>query len=68
MWFIIVLGIICFLLMEHALVFWLLFIPLALLCIVFAVKWFKGGRGTDIAASLIAIVAIVIVLLIVCIP
>ena len=54
--------------MEHALVFWLLFVPLVLMGISFLVKWFKGGRGSDVLISLVAIVTIVVILLIVSIP
>lgn len=70
MWFVILLGIIAFLLMEHALIFWLVFIPLALLFIIYVLKWFNtGGMGlSNFVAAFIILIMMVIALLIVCIP
>ena len=67
---IIILGIILFLLIEHALVFWLVFVPLAILFVVFLCGWFKTG-GLPLSSlwmALLILAVIVILLLIVCIP
>ena len=68
--FIIILGIIAFLLMEHALVFWIVFVPLSILFVVFMVKWFNGGGLglSDFVAAFIVLIMMVVALLIVCIP
>ena len=68
--FIIILGIIAFLLMEHAVIFWLVFVPLAILFVVFMVKWLNGtGFGvSDLVMAGIVAIIIVVALLIVCIP
>ena len=70
MWFVILLGIIAFLLMEHALIFWLVFVPLALLLILYTVKWFKtSGMGlSNLAMAGVILIMMVVALLIVCIP
>ena len=68
--FIIIMGIILFLLMEHALVFWLVFVPLAIIFSGSMVGWFKtGGLGmSNVAMAVIAVVGMIIALVIVCIP
>ena len=43
--FVLILGIIAFLLIEHTLVFWLVFVPLAILFILFLVSFFTSRRG-----------------------
>lgn len=68
MWFFLILGAIVFLMMEHALVFWIVFVPLALMFIVFLVKWLKGEGGDNALASVFALIAMVVALMIVCIP
>lgn len=39
---VVALGIICFLLMEHPIVFWCLFVPFVLISIVAIVRWLKN--------------------------
>ena len=70
MWFVIILGIIAFLLFEHALVFWIVFVPLMLLLIVSIVKFFKGSTSgvTDLATSITIFIGMILILVIVCIP
>lgn len=70
MWLIVILAIICFLLMEHPVAFWCVFVPLTILFIVFSIKWFRGG-GLSISnalVSIIVVIAMVIALFIVCTP
>ena len=68
--FIIILGIIAFLLMEHAVVFWLVFVPLALLFVVSLIKFFtKGTSGIgDFVTAMLILVVMGVALMIVCIP
>ena len=70
MWFIVILAIICFLLMEHPVAFWCVFVPLTILFIVFSIKWFRGGglSLSNALVSIIVVIAMVIALLIVCTP
>ena len=70
MWFFIILGIIAFLLFEHALVFWIVFVPLMLLFIASIVKFFKGSTSgiTNLAASITIFIGMILILVIVCIP
>lgn len=68
MWFIIILAVIIFLLMEHALAFWLVFVPLALIFIVAAVKLPRNTKSA--VGSLVTMTGVFILmilgLLIVC--
>lgn len=68
--FIIIMGIILFLLMEHALVFWLVFVPLAILFVVYLCGWFRSGGLplSSLGMALLILAVMVIVLLMVCIP
>lgn len=70
MWFFLLLGAIAFLIMEHAIVFWLVFVPLALLFVLYVGKWFKtGGMGlSNFAMAGVILIMMVVALLIVCIP
>ena len=70
MWLAIILGIIAFLLMEHPIVFWLVFVPLGIILVLNAVGVLKGKGGAigRIIASVIIILLLILVLLIVCIP
>ena len=63
-------GIIAFLLMEHAVVFWLVFVPLAIIFVVYLLGWFKtGGMGlSNILTAALALIIMIVALLIVCIP
>lgn len=45
MWFIVILGIIAFLIMEHPVIFWCVFIPLAVMFIITMAGWLGGNRG-----------------------
>ena len=67
---IIILAIIVFLIMEHTSIFWLAFVPLALIFIIFLLKLLsgKGLRLSDVAAVMIVLVIMVVALVIVCIP
>lgn len=65
--FCIILGIIAFLLMEHALVFWLVFVPLAILFVLVAMGLARnnsGAIGSIMALMFIVIVAIVALVLV----
>ena len=68
--FIIVMGILLFLLMEHALVFWLLFVPLAILFVAYLCGWFKTGGLplSGLGMALLILVIMVIVVMVVSIP
>lgn len=68
--FCVILGIIVFLLMEHALVFWLVFVPLAVLFVVSLIKFFtKGVSGIgDFVTAMLVLVVMGVALMIVCIP
>ena len=41
MWFFIILGTILFLLMEHPVFFWLVFVPLSIISIINFIAWLK---------------------------
>ena len=45
MWFIVILGIIAFLIMEHPVIFWCVFVPLGVMFIITMVGWLGNGRG-----------------------
>ena len=68
--FIIILGIIAFLLMEHALVFWLVFVPLTILFVLFLLGFFKSSNLglSNFAMAMLILVIMVIALMIACIP
>ena len=68
MWLIWVLAIIIFLIMEHALVFWLVFVPLGLLFLLSLAGFFKKGRSglSDLFLTMVVLAAIIIVLIAVC--
>lgn len=62
MWFVIILAIIVFLLMEHALAFWLLFVPLALVFIVAVVKMPRSTKSA--VGSLVTMTAVFILMIV----
>ena len=70
MWFFLLLGAILFLIMEHTVVFWIVFVPLALLFVVSLVKFFSDGRSgvKDLVTAMCILAGTVVVLMIVCIP
>ncbi len=69
MWFFFLLGIIAFLLMEHPVVFWCVFVPLAVIFVGSMLGFFKKGGGLGkLVTALIILAAMAVVLLIVCIP
>ena len=72
MWFFIILGAIVFLLMEHPVVFWVVFVPLILLFIASVVKSLKSRDGITvlkgIATSMFILAVMIVALMIVCIP
>ena len=59
-----------FLLMEHPVVFWLVFVPLAVLFVVSLIKFFtKGVSGIgDFVTAMLVLVVMGVALMIVCIP
>jgi hypothetical protein len=60
MWvIIIILGIIAFLVMEHPVAFWLIFVPLGLLLLLFTIVLFKSRRAGLAALFLIMMVLFV---------
>ena len=65
--FMFILGIIAFLLMVHPILFWCVFVPLALLFVALLLGFFKKGtRGLgNFAAAMIVLVVMIAALLIV---
>ena len=65
-----ILGTIAFLLMEHSLVFWLVFVPLGLTFIISLWKWITrpGLRMGNILVCATSFVAMIVAIVIVCIP
>lgn len=71
MWFFLLLGAIVFLIMEHAVVFWVLFVPLALMFVVSLLKFFGDGRASGVkhlGTALFILGVMLVALMIVCIP
>lgn len=70
MWLIIILGIIAFLLIEHAIVFWLVFVPLAILFIASVVGIFRqrGSQLSHVASVVGLFIVMIVLLVVVCIP
>lgn len=68
--FMFILGIIAFLLMAHPIAFWAVFVPLALIFVASLLGFFKNRRWGfgHFATALIVYVAMIVVLVIVCIP
>ena len=65
MWLMVVLGIIAFLVMEHQVVFWIVFVPLGLLFLVTILGFFKNRRaGLKDLASIVFIFLVIIVALV----
>ena len=62
--FCIVLGVILFLLMEHSLIFWLLFLPLAVIFLVSSYLWVTG-KGFSVTTILISVVTLLGMVLVV---
>lgn len=60
MWIIVILGIIAFLVMEHPVAFWLIFVPLALLLLLSIVGFFKSRRAGLSDLFLIMVILFVI--------
>ena len=57
-----------YLIMEHPLIFWLVFVPLTVILVCLVVQWFKKGRLSDFVAAFIVAFIMLIALMIVCIP
>lgn len=70
MWFFLLLGAIVFLIMQHPVVFWVVFVPLALMFVASLLNFFrKGVSGLgDFATALIILGVMVVALMIVCAP
>lgn len=71
MWFVIILGIIAFLVMEHPVAFWLVFVPLAITFIVVLAKGLIGNTRKAIGSIVILpiiLLLMILALLIICIP
>ena len=68
LWFI--LGIVVFLIMVHPIVFWCVFLPLAVIFVIALIKFFKdGGIGLKhFVTALVILFILVVVLLILCMP
>lgn len=64
MWVIVVLGIIAFLLMEHTVAFWLVFVPLALLFVLSILYFLKNQRAglSDLLTIIVILAGIVVAL------
>ena len=67
MWFIVVLAVIVFLLMEHPIAFWLIFVPLGLLFLFTLLSPMTGRRINflDLFAPMLILIIIIIVLLLI---
>lgn len=69
MWFIIVLAIVVFLIMEHPVAFWLVFVPLGIIFLLTAGGFLRGKSGINsLIIPIIVFVLMILALLIVCIP
>ena len=70
MWFFLILGAIVFLIMEHTVVFWVVFVPLGLGFVLYLVKFLSEGRAglKHFVTAMTILVAMVAILMIVCIP
>ena len=68
MWFIIVLAIVVFLIMEHPVAFWLVFVPLGIIFLLTAGGFLRGKSGISAIIPIIVFVLMILALLIVCIP
>ena len=71
MWFFLILGAIVFLIMEHSVVFWVVFVPLILFFLASLAGFFKKGGTSgvkDFIAAMVILVVMIVVLMIVCIP
>ena len=65
-----ILGVIAFLVMEHTVVFWCIFVPLAIIFVVSLIAWFTG-RGLGLSRIMMAAIALflmIAVLVAVCVP
>ena len=66
MWFIIILGIILYLLMDHPVAFWLVFVPLAILLVLSLCNFFKGKKAVESFVTVwIVVIAMIVALLVV---
>lgn len=68
MWIVWVLGIIVFLIMEHTVAFWLVFVPLVLLGVVTTIKFFSPNHSkvSDLLFILLLFVVVIILLVVIC--
>ena len=64
MWVVIVLGIIAFLVMEHPVAFWLVFVPLIVLFLLSILGFFKNKRAglSDLLTIMVIFVVIIVAL------
>ena len=67
MWFIIVLSVIVFLVMEHPIALWFIFVPLALLLLLSIVGFFKNQRAglSDLFLIMVILFIIIVALILV---
>lgn len=67
MWFIIVLGILAFLIMVHPIAFAVVFVPLGIWFVLTLVRWLKGKGGliSGFLRSMIIFIIIIIALLLI---
>ena len=68
MWFVILLGIIAYLVMEHPVAFWSVFVPLGVILILYVANMFSGKRRfgfSDIYAAVGVFIVMIIALVIV---
>ena len=63
--FALILGAVIFLIMEHTLVFWCVFLPLAVIFILLIVAGLKGGVGNFLSGSLAAMTTLFIAILLI---
>lgn len=70
MWFFILAGIILFLIMEHPIIFWVVFVPMAVSFVYYICKFLGRGRFNlkDLATAFFILFAMGVALWIVCLP
>ena len=71
MWFLVILAIVWVLVTEHIVVFWLVFVPLAIFFVVSMFKFLSTRSAeciTDFIAGIVALIIMGVVFWILCIP
>ena len=68
MWFVVILGILIFLIMEHPIAFWCVFVPLLVMLVITIVDWLKNGtaRFSGLLSAMSILGVIILALVLVC--